>query len=73
MQFRAEFFNVFNRQVSLPDPVINVSPQLAPTRNTANQLTGGFGFVNYTAINSNNQNNVYPAPRTGQIVARFQF
>ena len=69
---RAEFFNVFNRLLSLPDPSTG-SPQTPANRNPAGQLTGGFGFVNYTVINQNNQNNVYPAPRTGQIVARFQF
>jgi len=69
---RAEFFNVFNRLVSLPDPS-TASPQTPANRNSAGILTGGFGFVNFNAISSNNQNNTYPAPRTGQIVARFQF
>jgi hypothetical protein len=69
---RAEFFNVFNRLVSLPDPGTG-NPQTAPTRNAQGLLTGGFGFVNFNAIDSNNQNNVYPAPRTGQIVARIEF
>jgi hypothetical protein len=36
-------------------------------------LTGGFGYMNYTAITSNSINNAYPAPRAGQIVARFEF
>ncbi len=69
---RAEFFNVFNRLVSLPDPSTG-NPQTAPTKNGAGQLTGGFGFINFNSIDSNNQNNVYPAPRTGQFVARFEF
>ena len=29
--------------------------------------------VNFNAIDSNNQNNTYPAPRTGQFVARIEF
>jgi hypothetical protein len=70
--FRAEFFNVFNRLVSLPDPSTG-NPQTAPTRNAQGILTGGFGFINFNAIDSNNQNNTYPAPRTGQIVARIEF
>jgi hypothetical protein len=69
---RAELFNVFNRMVSLPDPSTG-SPQNPPTRNAQGVLTGGFGFINYLAIDSNNQGNAYPAPRTGQFVARFEF
>jgi hypothetical protein len=69
---RAEFFNIFNRLVSLPDPS-TANPQNPPTRNAQGILTGGFGFSNFSAIDSNNQNNVLPAPRTGQLVARFEF
>jgi hypothetical protein len=69
---RAEFFNIFNRMVSLPDPV-TTNPQTLPTRSGQGVLTGGFGFVNFNAIDSNNQNNAYPAPRTGQFVARIEF
>jgi hypothetical protein len=72
LAIRVEFFNVLNRMVSLPDPS-TANPQTAPTRNSQNVLTGGFGFVNFNAIDSNNQNNAYPAPRTGQFVARFEF
>jgi len=36
-------------------------------------LTGGFGYMNYTAISSNAVGGTYPAPRTGQIIARFEF
>jgi hypothetical protein len=72
LTIRAEFFNIFNRLVSLPDPVTS-NPQTAATRNGQGVLTGGFGFVNFNAIDSNNQNNAYPAPRTGQLVARFEF
>jgi hypothetical protein len=69
---RAEFFNVFNRLVSLPNPVTSVAPALPPTRQNG-ILTGGFGYIAFNQIASNNQNNTYPSPRTGQIVARFEF
>lgn len=68
---RAEFFNIFNRLEALPNPS-TANPATPPTRSNG-LLTGGFGFVNYTQITSNSQNNVYPSPRTGQIVVRFEF
>ena len=43
-----------------------------PTRSNG-QLTGGFGFLNYTGIAGNSVNSSLPTPRTGQIVARIQF
>jgi hypothetical protein len=72
LSIRVEFFNVFNRMVSLPDPSTS-APQTAPTRNAQGVLTGGFGFVNYTQISTNNQANSYPAPRSGQFNVRFEF
>jgi hypothetical protein len=68
---RAEFFNIFNRMESVSDPSTG-SPSNPPTR-SGGMLTGGFGYMNYTAITSNSINNAYPAPRAGQIVARFEF
>ena len=71
LSVRVEFFNVFNRPVSLPNPVTS-NPATAPTRQNG-VLTGGFGYIAFNQIASNNQNNVYPAPRTGQMVVRFDF
>ncbi|HVW87470.1 MAG TPA: hypothetical protein VHB50_22440, partial [Bryobacteraceae bacterium] len=71
LSVRVEFFNVFNRLVSLPNPVTS-NPATAPTRQNG-VLTGGFGYLAFNQISSNNQNNVYPAPRTGQMVVRFEF
>jgi hypothetical protein len=71
LSLRVEFFNILNRLESLPNPS-TANPQTPPTRQNG-VLTGGFGFVNYTQISTNNQNNVYPAPRTGQFVLRFEF
>lgn len=68
---RAEFFNIFNRMESVSDPSTG-SPSNPPTR-SGGMLTGGFGYMNYTAITSNSINNTYPSPRAGQIVARFEF
>jgi hypothetical protein len=63
-EIRAEFFNVFNR-LNLPGPT-SFNPAAAVTRNSAGELTGGFGFVNHNG-------NPGVGPRNGQIVARFQF
>ncbi len=71
LSFRAEFFNMFNRMESFPNPS-TANPQTPPTRSNG-VLTGGFGFINYTQITSNSQNNNYPSPRTGQIVLRVEF
>ncbi len=61
-EIRAEFFNIFNR-LNLPMPTSG-NPTATVTRNSAGELSGGFGFVN--------SNNV-GGQRTGQLVARFQF
>ena len=71
ISFRAEFFNIFNRLESFPNPSTS-NPVTPPTRSNG-ILTGGFGFINYTQITSNSQNNAYPSPRTGQVVLRFEF
>jgi hypothetical protein len=72
LSVRAEFFNLFNQLLSLPDPVTS-SPQNPPTRNSQGLLTGGFGYLNYTGISANSVSSSLPTPRTGQIVARFDF
>jgi hypothetical protein len=61
-EFRAEFFNLFNR-LYLPNP-LSGNPAAAVTRNTAGELTNGFGFIN--------PNNV-GGQRNVQLVGRFQF
>jgi hypothetical protein len=73
MQFsvRAEFFNLFNQLLSLGNPSTG-SPQAPPTRSNG-LLTGGFGYMNYTGITANSVSSSLPTPRTGQIVARFEF
>jgi hypothetical protein len=71
LSLRAEFFNIFNRLESFPNPSTS-NPATPPTRSNG-VLTGGFGFINYTQITSNSQNNAYPSPRTGQVVVRFEF
>jgi hypothetical protein len=71
VSFRAEFFNIFNRMESFPNPGTS-NPATPPTRSNG-VLTGGFGFINFTQFTSNSGNNVYPSPRTGQMVLRFEF
>jgi hypothetical protein len=61
-ELRGELFNIFNR-LMLPGPASG-NPAAAVTRNTAGELTNGFGFIN--------PNNV-GGQRTVQLVARFQF
>jgi hypothetical protein len=72
LTIRFEVFNPFNRLEVLSDPATS-SPATAPTRSPAGLLTGGFGYVNYTAITSNSVGGTFPSPRTGQVVARFEF
>jgi len=72
LSIRAEFFNPLNRNEVVSDPSTG-SPSNPPTRNPAGLLTGGFGYMNYTAISSNAVGGTLPAPRTGQLVARFEF
>jgi hypothetical protein len=68
---RAEFFNLFNQLLSLPNPSTG-SPQNPVTRSNG-MLTGGFGYRSYTGIAANSVSSSVPTPRTGQIVARFEF
>ncbi|MBV8844477.1 MAG: TonB-dependent receptor [Bryobacterales bacterium] len=78
LQIRAEFQNVFNRLVySLPADAVGIFglPSTNPATPTARGnsfagagglLSGGFGYVNWV-------NGAGATPRSGQIVARFQF
>ncbi|MGH9664200.1 MAG: hypothetical protein ACRD9L_07240, partial [Bryobacteraceae bacterium] len=62
-QIRAELFNVFNRTY-LNNPVATNAQ--ASTGHSANgNLSSGFGYINPSSV--------FASPRTGQIVARFQF
>ena len=58
---RAEFFNVFNR-TELGNPSSG-NPAATVTHDKAGNLTGGFGYINATAISNQ--------PRNGQLVGRF--
>ena len=60
---RAEFFNVFNR-VYLNNPTSG-NALATPTRNSSGQLISGFGRID--------TGSTFNPPRSGQIVARFQF
>ena len=63
LQIRGEFTNVFNR-TEMNNPTAT-NPLATPTRNSAGQTTGGFGYINVGTV--------FSAPRAGQLVARFQF
>lgn len=70
IQIRAEFQNVFNRVFYSAPSVVNTGTNAAYTNNfasgAAGALSGGYGFVN-------SLNGAGDTPRTGQLVARFQF
>jgi hypothetical protein len=63
LNIRAEWTNIFNR--AEPADPTSTNALATQTRNMAGQATAGFGFVNTTAVAQQ--------PRTGTIVARFQF
>jgi hypothetical protein len=73
INIRAEFYNMFNRLFLASPSATN--PQAVTTRNSAGLLASGYGFVNY--VNGGNTSAPGPPlgaqPRTGQIVAKFQF
>jgi hypothetical protein len=74
LNVRAEFQNIFNRVFLTPPSVggpANTNPLSLTTRNTLNQLTGGYGFVNMVPSAANTT--YADQPRSGQIVARFVF
>jgi len=71
LQVRAEFVNIFNRDLAYVNPSL-ASPLNPVTRNSSGILTGGFG----TAAVYNPPNT--PAAtttdgRTGTMIARFSF
>jgi hypothetical protein len=74
-EVRTEFQNIFNR-LFLTSPIAvktggfttttGANPLAPTTRNNQNQLTGGFGYINWV-------NGAGSQPRSGQIVARVTF
>jgi hypothetical protein len=63
LQIRAEFTNMFNR-TEMSNPTAT-NPSATQTTTAAGQTTAGFGYIN--------NGTVFSAPRSGQLVARFQF
>jgi hypothetical protein len=62
VEFRVEFYNVFNR-LQLPGPSAS-NPLATTTYNSAGQLTGGFGYINGSNVGG---------MRNGQAVIRVKF
>jgi hypothetical protein len=80
IQVRAEFQNIFNRTFySLPSIFTGGTTITTPTgkgnslSGTTGLLSSGFGYVNWLNGGTYSNTGVGPAPRSGQIVARFQF
>jgi hypothetical protein len=67
MQVRVDFSNMFNRTF-LANPTAT-NPTVAPTRNGAGLLTGGYGYINL-AYQPTNQ---LAQPRNGTLVLRLTF
>jgi len=65
LQIRAEFTNIFNRTEMNNPTVANTTPLTTQSRNNLGQTTGGWGYIN--------TGTVFAPPRSGQLVARFQF
>jgi len=62
VEFRVEFYNVFNR-LQLPGPSSG-NPLATTTTNSAGVLTGGFGYINGSSVGG---------MRNGQAVIRVKF
>ena len=70
VQFRAEFFNIFNRNyLSVPTTGNSAATQ---SRNTAGAAISGFGWIN-TSITNIQTGGAIPTTRNGQLVARFRW
>jgi len=64
MQFRIEFYNIFNRVLLSTSGPSSGNPLATTTFNSLGQLSGGFGYVNP---------NNFSGERTGQFVFRLDF
>jgi hypothetical protein len=81
LSIRAEFVNIFNR-TQIGNPSTSANPASALSHNAAGQLTAGFGVINETVSGPNVAPSVtanavvgqlYQLPRTGTLIARFNF
>jgi hypothetical protein len=79
LSVRAEFQNIFNRVFYTPPTGSGGTFTTAPTvfgnslSGTKGLLSSGFGYVSWLNGGANNTLGAGPAPRSGQIVARFTF
>jgi hypothetical protein len=79
IQLRAEFQNIFNRTFySLPTGSGGTFTTFPTSRGntlsgTPGLLSAGFGYVNWVNGGTFSNTGIGPAPRSGQVVARFQF
>jgi hypothetical protein len=75
LEFRAEFYNVFNRR-QMADPV-STNATSAPQRNAQGVPIAGFGYVNAQSLGNgstlNNNTGLGGNPRQGQLLLRFRF
>jgi hypothetical protein len=79
LSVRAEFQNIFNRVFFTPPTGSGGTFTTNPTvhsnslSGTTGLLSSGFGYVSWLNGGANNSLGAGPAPRSGQIVARFTF
>jgi hypothetical protein len=79
LMIRVEFQNIFNRTFFSLPTVSGGTFVTAPTAHgnslsgTTGLLSSGFGYVNWLNGGTFSTTGVGPAPRSGQIVARFTF
>jgi hypothetical protein len=70
LEFRAEFFNIFNRNF-FTSPT-NTPSSATQSRNAAGQAISGFGWIN-TSITNIQTGGAIPTTRNGQLVARIRW
>jgi hypothetical protein len=74
LEFRVQFFNIFNRLNFLPLPS-STNAQATTVRDANGVLSAGFGYISVSSIAAGQDRKLIdlPFPRTGQIIARLRF
>ena len=77
LSIRADFANIFNRAFTATptstNPSLTGNPTANLTKNAAGQYTAGFGVINEVFATGTFPSAANVLPRTGTLVARFNF